>query len=42
MLQEFVISNTVPATIGLKIAAIIPMLPDMPTNDPVYFGPRSA
>ena len=42
MLHEFVICSTVPATIGLKMAAIMPMLPDMPTKEPVYFGPRSA
>ena len=31
-----------PATIGARIAAIIPILPAIPTNEPVYFGPRSA
>ena len=36
------ISSRYPATIGLNIAAIIPKLPEMPTNEPVYFGPRSA
>ena len=40
--QEFVFSRIKPATIGLMIAAIIPRLPEIPTKDPVYFGPSSA
>ena len=31
-----------PAASGLSIAATIPILPEIPTKDPVYFGPKSA
>ena len=40
--QEPVISSINPATKGLIIAANIPILPDIPTSDPVYLGPKSA
>ena len=37
--QTFILGQK---NIGAKIAAIIPMLPDIPTREPVYLGPRSA
>ena len=42
MFHELVNSRINPAAIGLKIAAIIARLPEIPTSDPVYLGPKSA
>ena len=40
--QELVISSMKPAANGPITAAIMPRLPEIPTNVPVYLGPKSA